>query len=292
MDILKQCFEENDSGTKSFLNKYCGKLSYDYENQDQGLTVSLPSNKNLYGAKALYCEYKINIIDEKSIKIESIKNWGALYMIVRYIDSDDDKKFTLGNEEKYVVHKPTNIKIIFYSNDIRNNAPFNVKMTETLSKANIVLITIIIFCVFVCSILCIIFYFYVRKQRLNMQRRNLAIIINNNNINRNYIIESNGFNSERNGLIKYIDNLKIDKFKDIKDKSINKNCPIEMTPFEDNSDVVLTECNHSFHYDCLKEHIIKNINLKEIKCFLCNNILYKPKNSIINSVPDLKTSPA
>jgi hypothetical protein len=205
-------------------------------------------------------------------------------MVIRYIDSDDDKIFTLGNEEKHVIHNAKDIKIIFNSNEIRNNSPFSVKITETLTPANIMMITIIIIVAFVGFIIFIFSYIYIRNKR-----RNMAIIINNN-IDRNCIIESNGFNSERNGLTNYVDHLKTVKYKDVKDKSINKNCPIELAPFEDNSDVVFTSCHHSFHYNCLKEHIYRNIGLKEVQCFYCKKILFKPKNNS-NSSTDLKSSP-
>ena len=70
-------------------------------------------------------------------------------MIIKYIDSYDDKIFTLGNKEKHVIQNAKDIKMIFNSNEIRNNSPFSVKITETLTPANILMITIIIVLVFV-----------------------------------------------------------------------------------------------------------------------------------------------
>ena len=100
------------------------------------------------------------------------------------------------------------------------------------------------------------------------------------NNNRNIIIDINNveLTSERNDLMNYFKCLKPLKFKDIKEKSNNITCPIEMTSFEENSNVVFTSCHHSFHYECIKQYISKNIDLKEFKCFLCNNILYKYNN--------------
>ena len=110
-----------------------------------------------------------------------------------------------------------------------------------------------------------------------MEKRNrLSIIINNNRIN-NYIISNqfNGYNTERVGLMNYLSQLKPVKYMNIKHKSLNTKCPIEMEDFEDKSEVVLTSCYHSFHFNCLKMYIYKNNNLKELKCPLCNTILYK-----------------
>ena len=69
---------------------------------------------------------------------------------------------------------------------------------------------------------------------------------------------------------------------EIKDKALNNKCPFEMEIFDDNSEVIFTSCHHSIHYDCLKAFIDRNNNLKEFKCFLCNNSLYKCQDDKIN----------
>lgn len=268
---LKKCFEERKSETLVYVNKYCGILEYDYEEEyNKALIISIPKNDNLYGANPLYCEYTINNYEKiKSFSIETKKKWGFLYMRIEYMESSEDNEFILDNEEKYVINKPEKIKIIFYSNDIKDSPPFSVKITDVFTPVNIVIIIIIIICALLGLIFLVLIIMCIRKQR-----RNMAIIINDN---RNYIIDINngGTTTERNELINYLNKLKIYKFKDIKDKSINFICPIEMTAFDDNSEVIFTTCHHTFHYNCLKEYINRNINLKELKCFICNKILFK-----------------
>ena len=233
----------------------------------------MPENEKFFGTYALYCEYSINNYDEiKSLTIQTIKKWGNLFMKIEYFDEKEDTEFTLGNEEKYIINNPKSINIIFYSNDKKTSSPFSVKISNTLTPINIVIISIIIISSFVLVIIIIFLIIYLKKLKRNRTR---TIIINNN---RNYIfgINKGEYSTERYELLTYIlKNFKKKKFKEIKEKSLNNCCPIEMTPFDDNSDIIFTSCHHTIHYDCLKEHATKNLNLKEIKCFLCNNILYK-----------------
>lgn len=207
-------------------------------------------------------------------------------MKIQYLDIAEYNEIIFDNEQKYIINKPKSITIIFQSTEARTTSPFSVKISNALSSINIVIITIIIFVSFLVLILFILFIIYIlKRQARHMQ--NMPIIINNN---RNFIIDINnvGFNSERNGLMNYFRCLKPIKFKDIKEKSINNICPIEMTPFDGNSDVIFTSCHHSFHYECLKQHITKNIDLKEFKCFLCNALLYK-YNESLNSIVNLNS---
>ena len=86
--------------------------------------------------------------------------------------------------------------------------------------------------------------------------------------------------TERIGLMEYLNRIKPVKFKEItKNKKGIKNmkCPIDLENFQQDSDVILTECLHLFHYDCLKTFVEKNKKLKEFKCPLCNHILYSTK---------------
>ena len=243
----------------------------------------MPENDNFYGTYALYCEYNIKNYDEiKSLTIQTTKKWGTLYMKIEYFDEKEDTDFILDNEEKYIINKAKTIKIIFYSNDKKTSSPFSVKISYNLTRINIVIISIIIISSFIFVIIVIFLFIYLKKLKRN---RTNTIIINNN---RNYIIGINKgeYTTERNELLNYLlKDLKKVKFKEIKEKSLNNCCPIEMTPFDDNSDIIFTSCHHAFHYDCLKEHVSKNIHLKEIKCFFCKNSLCKYDsnlNSIVN----------
>ena len=207
-------------------------------------------------------------------------------MQIQYMDSGEDKELILGDEEKNIINKPKVIKVIFISNEKKDTPPFSVKIYNTLLPTNIALIVGIIFLVFLGFMVVILIFIYIRKQR-----RNTIIIQNNRNnnyiINNNNIIESNNMGSNSDRILNnYLNKIKPVKFKDIKEKVINNNCPVERELFEDNNDIIFFNCHHAIHYNCLKEHISKNKDLKELKCFYCNKIFYKLNdnyNSIINT---------
>ena len=276
----KKCFEESET---NILEKYCGNIHYELKKK-KNINISLPENKmkmKSYGFSPLYCEYKLNNKDEiKSLTIETKSNWGEVKMKVKYEDLLDDNELVLGNGDKYIINKPKMIIINFYSNEVRETSPFSIKISSSSMPINNTIISIISFCgVLFIFIIVIIIFIYRRK----MQRRDLrlAIIINNNNINGvNNIIMTNpiyGLNSERVGLINFLNQIKPIKFKDIKAQSKNTKCPIDIEYFTDKSDVFFTTCSHSFHYHCLKDYVSKNNNLKELKCPLCKTILFTYK---------------
>ena len=288
-DMIRNCFVQEDFQNSLFIKDYCGTVNYEYNKEkNRVITISLPQNNKLYGYTPLYCEYNINNKDEiKSLTIQTKKNWGNLIMKVDYFDSGEDKEFILGNDEKYLINKPKNILIIFSTSNKKDFSPFSVKISDTLIPTNIKLISICTFCGFLGIIIIILLIVFYRRR---MRKRNrLSIIINNNRIN-NYIISNqfNGYNTERVGLMNYLSQLKPVKYMNIKHKSLNTKCPIEMEDFEDKSEIIFTSCYHSFHSNCLKNYIDKNNNLKELKCPLCNNILYKdPGFENLNSTPNL-----
>ena len=52
-------------------------------------------------------------------------------MKVDYLDSGEDKEYILGNDEKYLINKPKNIRIIFCTSDKKNTSPFAEKISDT-----------------------------------------------------------------------------------------------------------------------------------------------------------------
>ena len=223
------------------------------------INISLPENRRgTYGFSPLYCEYTLENKDTiKSFIIETKSNWGEVKMKIEYEDFEGDNEYVLGNGNKNIINNIKMIRIFFYSNEERNTPPFSVKISSSSSPLNNTIISLISFSavllIFV-IILAIIIY------RRRMQRRNpgLAIIINNNNINgiNNFIMtNSPDANSDRIGLMNYLNQIKPIKFKDVKDKSINSKCPIDIVDFTGKSDVFFTNCSHSFHYHCFKEYV-------------------------------------
>lgn len=216
--------------------------------------------------------------DVKSFTIETKSNWGEVKMKVEYEDLSEDNELVLGNGDKYIINKPKMIKIIFHSNEVREIFPFSIKISGSSIPIDNTIISIISFCGFLLIFIIIIIIIIYRRR---MQRRNpgLAIIINNNNINgyNNYIVTNQigGANSERVGLMNFLNQIKPIKFKDVKEKSNNNKCPIDIEYFSDKSDVVfISSCSHSFHYHCFKDFIYKNINSKKIRCPFDNNVLF------------------
>ena len=49
-------------------------------------------------------------------------------------------------------------------------------------------------------------------------------------------------------------------------QKISDKCPICIEEFKTNSKIILTPCNHTFHYKCLKKYLLEN---KNIFCPLC-----------------------
>ena len=166
ISTLKKCFEEEDFETAVYIKKYCGNINYEYKKISKILTISIPENNKFYGINPLYCEYTIINYDEiKSLTVQTKKKWGSLFMQIQYMDSGEDKELILGDEEKNIINKPKMIKIIFSSNEMKENQPFSVKIYNTLLPTNITLIIGIIFLIFLGFIVFILIFIYMRKQK-------------------------------------------------------------------------------------------------------------------------------
>ena len=288
----KKCFEENDDKTKNYIAKYCGDIFYNFRDKDKSILISLPKNENsLYGRNKLYCEYTINNRDSiESITIHTKKNWGSLK--VKYIFEDTYYEIILGNGDQNILMDVDELKIIFESNLVKNTIPFEIEIVNTFSKINkiiIIVTSISAFVIFVIIVIIIIVYC--------KRRRKISINNNINNLNNIYINNVNIINdisTDRIGLTNYLNIIKPIKFNEInKDKNEIKNlkCPIDIENFEPDSDVILTDCLHLFHYDCIKTFIEKNKKLKELKCPLCKKVLYSTRiNEITSSKNELKNS--
>ncbi len=62
-----------------------------------------------------------------------------------------------------------------------------------------------------------------------------------------------------------------------------ENCPICLDDFQSNSKIVLTPCNHIFHYLCFYTWVNNKSNNRNTKCPLCNNSLFK-KSKLNNNL--------
>jgi hypothetical protein len=278
----KKCFEQNDTKTVNHIKKYCGKLSYEFSNDEESISISLPMHdKSLYGTNKLYCEYTIYNEDSiGSFTIQTRKKWGSVKMRVKYFTSSKINEIILGDGDKHIIMDSELIKIVFESNNEKNTSPFEVKITKTFSSISKYIIALIVFCS-VLGIIVIIILLIIWSRR--PRRRSIVIKNNINNLNNIYINNINVTSDSSSGrvsLMNYLEIVKPIKFHEV---NLNKNelkglkCPIDLEYFQPDSDVILTECLHVFHYDCLKTYIEKNKMKKELRCPLCNTSLYSTK---------------
>jgi hypothetical protein len=267
-DSAKNCFEQEDLDTTSFIGQYCGKIDYNLKmKKNETLIITLPENKNI-GYFPLYCEFMLNNKDRiTSLVIETTKNWGNINMKIKYMNSGEDI-FILGNGEKNIINEPKLIKITFHSTEVKDNLPFSIKITNISTSIKITIISIILFCGFLGIIIIIIVVIICRKR---MEKRNNRITILSAYMVTN---STQGSSTERDGPMNYLNQIIPKKYINIKDKTKNTKCPIDIEYFNDKSDVYFTKCSHTFHCNCLKDYICSNNNLKELKCPLCNSVLY------------------
>ena len=273
----KKCFKEKDAKTKNYIDKYCGNLFYNFRKKDESLSISLPVNNNSsYGHNPLYCEYTIfNKNSIESLTINTKINWGSLKAIIKYNFIETNYEIILGNGDQNIFKDVEEFNIIFESNIVKNTTPFEIQIINTVTKINKkTLIYIIILSLLGVLVIIIIFIIcYRRRKKFIMDNT----IKNLNNIYTNNINSTEDESTERMGLMNYLNMLKPIKFKEInKNKKEIKNlkCPIDIENFDLDSEVILTECLHLFHYDCIKVFIEKNKALKELKCPLCKRVLY------------------
>jgi len=279
----KKCFEQNDTKTANYIQKYCGKLFYDFDEDDESLSISLPvHDKSLYGTNKLYCEYTIYNEDSiGSFTIQTSKKWGSVKMLVKYFSSSKINEIILGDGDKHIIIDSEKLKIVFESNNEKDISPFEVKITNTFSSINKYIIALISFCSALGIIAIIILLIIWCKRRL--RRRRIVINKNINNLNNIYINNINIINDTSSGrvsLLNYLEIVKPIKFSEVNlDKNELKDlkCPIDLEYFDSDADVIVTECLHVFHYDCLKTYVEKNKTKKELRCPLCNASLYSTK---------------
>ena len=293
--LPKKCFEQKDNRTKDFLQTYCGDLFYYFSENDKSLSISLPiHNQTLYGIENLYCEYTIYNKDSiDSFTIQTTKNWGNLKIQAKLFYSTTIKEIILGNGDKNIINNAEELKIIFESDSQKNLKPFEIKIVDTFSPFNKIIIAGIILFSFILVLIIIILLIIWCKRRKRMAMNNNIFGLNNIYINNINII--NDISTDRIGLKNYLKMIKAVKFQEV-EKNIkdikNKKCLIDLENFEPDADVILTECFHVFHYECLKTFIEKNHKLKELKCPLCNHVLYSTQirldNNINNQINDQK----
>jgi len=245
---LKLC---NDIDSINIIEKYCGQLIHDNSNNKL-----LISDSKLYGNNTidnLFCSWEIPT-DIKNVKIlfDEIDNniYLGLYNLnseitsFKNINKKYSKKITLKNNEK--------IKIIYFHNNKPNLIPFKFEITIIPPiQLSVLILYISIGIIF---ILIMIFTFSL----IIFLKKTFSNFILKNQIKKNEI--------EKLKSVKYNKELNL----------FNENCPICLDEIMINSEIIILECNHGFHVQCLMKWIKYDI-LNNRHCPICNKNFYNKK---------------
>ena len=200
----------------------------------------------------------------------------ALYIYVKFSDGTTAVKNI--NQENYSVSIGSASVIELYLAFLNSleTQPFNISFQSKESGTNNKLIIVIIIVIIACFLCAVSIYCFSKRLA---KRRDIQ-----NQINRQLdFVDTEGNRGNRNGLsqeeLTKIRRLAQIKFilenvikptpyqKDI--HSFNFNCTICLEDFNSKSIVGKTQCNHVFHYNCLKTWL--NQNLLDPKCPNCNS---------------------
>ena len=245
---LKFC---NDIDSMNIIENYCGKLVYNNSNNKL-----LLSDSNLYGNNTienLFCIWDIPTNNKKiQILFDEIDNniYLGFYNLNSNITSfkNINKKYS----EKITLKNNELIKIIYFHKNKPNLIPFKFEITIiSPMKLSVIFLYISIGIIFILiSILTITLIIFLK----------------------------NGFS---NFILKnHIKKYEIEKLKSVKyNKELNlfnENCPICLDEIMINSEIIILECNHGFHVQCLMKWIKYDI-LNNRHCPICNKIFYNKK---------------
>ena len=245
---LKFC---NDIDSMNIIENYCGKLVYNNSNNKL-----LLSDSNLYGNNTienLFCIWDIPTNNKKiQILFDEIDNniYLGFYNLNSNITSfkNINKKYS----EKITLKNNELIKIIYFHKNKPNLIPFKFEITIiSPMKLSVIFLYISIGIIFILiSILTITLIIFLK----------------------------NGFS---NFILKnHIKKYEIEKLKSVKyNKELNlfnENCPICLDEIMINYEIIILECNHGFHVQCLMKWIKYDI-LNNRHCPICNKIFYNKK---------------
>lgn len=267
--------------------KYCGDENLGSENH---LTVSIPKVDNRYGTLNLLCKYIYNNMGkDSSISVTfrldplSFERDAALYIYVKFSDGTTAVKNI--NQENYSVSiGPASVIELYlaFLNSLETQ-PFNVSFQSQESGKNKTLIIVIVTVIIACILCAASIYFFSKRLA---KKRDIQ-----NQINREIeFVDTEGNRGHRNGLsqeelmkirriaqIKYVLSNIIKPTLYQKDiHSFNFNCTICLEDFKSDSIVGKTQCNHVFHYNCLKTWLHQN--LLDPKCPNCNSHILSELN--------------
>ena len=234
--------KDNESKTK--MEQYCGRLI----NDDSQRKVIIEGSE-LYGSNSinnLFCSWEItNSKKLGNIKI-SFKNINSnTYLGLFIVDSDTHTYYEIdSNFSKKISSKDYNmIQIIYFHSDKPNKSPFTMdfKTNIGIKFSDVALYFIIAFGFLFIVISMITLILFIKKfsqnQKTNKKR----------------------FEIEKLSTIKYSNDLNI----------YNQTCPICLDEIKKDMEIILLNCNHGFHVECIMNWI-KNDIAKNRHCPICN----------------------
>lgn len=271
---------------KAEMEEYCGKGTYTIP-----ATFSLQNIGHSYGASNLYCRWALNNTDPSKIvsfNFTSMTNdaLSVLEIVVYYGSGEKDYNWglDLGSFSWPLSKGMDSMEIHYFDSSTYDSNPFIISVDYTEDSTNYLsLIISIATIVFVCFICTILFYKCSRKLIEDARRRhelnamgnqaenanpNASNINNNNNVSNAQDIEAERRKTNREILDKLLTTTLVPVVYSEKTNVYKNNCTICLEDFNLKSNVVVLECKHIFHFECLKDWLIKNI--LHPKCPNCN----------------------
>ena len=247
---LMEC---NDELTIEKMNDYCGKIVID-KSLNQVIIKNSILNGN-YSIEDLYCSWEINQSkDIENVKIQFKKIYKNIKLGILIYDSNNNTFYEINKDFSIKLSKNNfnKTQIIYYHSNIPKVYPFDmtykIKVGIKLSEIFIICLTSIGIIFIIISIITLINF--IKKNPINEQ-------LEDDN--------KNEFNIEKIKPIKYTNALNV----------YNQICPTCLEEFKIGTNIILLNCFHSFHLDCINLWI--NKDLKNNKhCPICNlNIMKK-----------------
>lgn len=297
-EFFSSCTDYNSNSIK---NKYCGKTELQLDNNNE-IKINIPHN-GIYGTSSLFCEYKFTASDSDDVyytinyEISSTNNINdlILFLIIDFNDKTTISGYLSESSLKREFNKIKEIKLFLYFKKGLNSVPFSFTITKKGDSTKLALYITIGIIILSCLICALIIYLLSKKISENARLRQrtlleLAMARQRGEYNRDDAGSSEASEADiEEGNRKKIDILlktslapqKYNKKMGIKD---GNTCTICIEDFiENKSKVSITSCQHVFHYNCLSNWLIQNV--QNPKCPNCNYILTKDvENKTIQTI--------
>lgn len=261
------------------MEMFCGDLTYNVP-----MEFSLQRITGIYGDINLFCKW--TAINQSGIRQISVnytiydnnENFSLVYEVY-FHDGRPSVYFQLLNSTEIILNNVDQICFYFYTQNTFNELPFIIAVDNQIKKNSIIIAATVCVIAMIGS-LCIILCCKIAKDntQFSQQRR------------RNRRAQSQTEVTERE--LEVIDSPEILKKKNMdllenllkteltgknykKELNVFKtNCTVCLEEFNSKNIVCVLECKHIFHFDCLRDWLIKNI-MKPI-CPNCNyNVFIK-----------------